>query len=64
MRKVGELNPKQRERGETPSFHDWLVKFAESIPAKAKTCRNRGDDTAPSDSDAAAIRAALLKFTK
>lgn len=64
MRKVSELNPKQRERGETASFHDWLVKFAESIPAKAKTCRNRGDDTAPSDSDAAAIRAALLKFTK
>lgn len=64
LRKVSELNPKQRERGETASFHDWLVKFAESIPAKAKTCRGRGDDTAPSDSDAAAIRAALLKFTK
>lgn len=64
MRKVSELNPKQRERGETASFHDWLIKFAESIPAKAKVCRNRGDATAPSDSDAAAIRAALLKFTK
>ena len=64
MRKVSELNPKTRNRGETDSFIVWLEKFAESIPAKAKVCRNRGDDTAPSDTEAATIRTALLKFTK
>jgi hypothetical protein len=64
MRKVSELNPKQRERSETASFIQWLAEFAESVPKKAKVCRGRGDDTAPTDAEATAIRAALLKFTK
>ena len=64
MRKVSELNPKQRERKENSTFEHWLTEIAESIAKKAKTCRNRGDDTAFTDSQAAALRAAILKSLK
>jgi len=63
-RKVSEVNPKKRERGETLSFHDWLADFAESIVPKAKAAANRGDTTAPSPEKAKAIAAAMLKASK